>query len=213
MDNLTQLPLKARIYWLMVVAGGILLAAISLFGWRPQTGEMLRLAVYVGAGVLSSGFKVNLPGLLCTLSMNYVFILAGLLDLNLQGGLVIGLCSVMAQVFLRAKQRPKWEQALFNVAAIAFPVEAAHGMMLLHLPYAVDPIAIVPVVGASIAYFTTNTLLLATIIGFTTKKTPLRVWHESYLWTAPQYIVGGLIAGVFHLLIGILGWMGLLCTV
>ena len=213
MDNLGQLPLRARVYWLMVVAGGITLAATSLFGWHPQAAEIWRLAIYVAAGVLSSGFKVNLPGLLCTLSMNYVFIIAGLLDLHLQGGLVIGLCSVIGQVFLRAKLKPKWEQALFNIAAISFPVAAANAMVQLQLPHSIDRIGIVPVVGASIAYFCVNTSILACIIGLTSKKAPRRVWQESYLWTAPQYLVGGLIAGSFHFLIGVLGWMGLLCTV
>jgi diguanylate cyclase (GGDEF)-like protein/putative nucleotidyltransferase with HDIG domain len=213
MASLRELSIAARLYWFLVVAGGLILAATTLFGWRPQSGDLLRLAVYVAAGVLSSGFKVNLPGLLCTLSMNYVFIIAGLLDLHLQGGLIIGLCSVMGQVFLRARLRPKWEQALFNVAAISFPVVAANAMLQMQLPRVLDRIGIVPVVTASIVYFAVNTFVLAGIIGFTTRKPAHRVWQESYFWTAPQYLVGGLIAGSFHFLIGILGWMGLLCMV
>jgi diguanylate cyclase (GGDEF)-like protein/putative nucleotidyltransferase with HDIG domain len=213
MPTLTQLPLRARIYWFLMVGGGLVLAAVSLTGWRPEADDLWRLSLYVIAGVLSSGFKVNLPGLLCTLSMNYVFIIAGLLDLHLQGGLIIGLCSVLGQVFLRAKQQPKWEQALFNVAAISFPVFAANTLLQMHLPLVVDRIGIVPVVSASIAYFCVNTMILALIIGFTSNKLPHRVWQESYLWTAPQYLVGGLIAGSFHFLIGLLGWMGVMCTV
>jgi diguanylate cyclase (GGDEF)-like protein/putative nucleotidyltransferase with HDIG domain len=213
MSILGTLSINARIYLLAVVAGGLTLAASTLAGWHPAPAEMGRLAVFVAAGVLTSGFKVNLPGLFCTLSMNYVFIIAGLLDLNLQSGLVIGLCSVMGQVFLRAKLKPKWEHALFNVAAISFPVVAANTMLRMHLPLVIDRIGIVPVVSASIAYFCVNTLVLAAIIGLTSEKPAHRVWQESYLWTAPQYLVGGLIAGLFHLLTGVMGWVGLLCTI
>jgi diguanylate cyclase (GGDEF)-like protein/putative nucleotidyltransferase with HDIG domain len=213
MSILGNLSIKARIYWLAVVAGGLTLAAARLAGWRPQPEELGRLSVFIMAGILSSGFKVNLPGLLCTLSMNYVFIIAGLLDLNLGSGLVIGLCSVMGQVFFRPKLKPKWEQALFNVAAISFPVVAANAMLHMQLPPMIDRVGIVPVVSASIAYFCVNTFLLAGIIGFTSQKPFHRVWQESYLWTAPQYLAGGLVAGLFHLLTGVLGWIGLLCII
>jgi hypothetical protein len=35
------------------------------------------------------------------------------------------------------------------------------------------------------------------------------VWKESYLWTSPQYLVGGLIAIGFHLTIYRVGWAGI----
>jgi diguanylate cyclase (GGDEF)-like protein/putative nucleotidyltransferase with HDIG domain len=206
-------PLGAKLYWLLIVAGGLFLSAATLISWRPNPDTYYRIAFYALAGILSSGFKVNLPGLLCTLSMNYVFIIAGLLDLQLESGVAVGLCSVLAQIFIRAKQRPTWEQALFNIAGISFPVMAANAMLQIHLPSKIDTMDIFPVVTASIAYFTVNTVILAGIIGATSRRSPFKVWQESYLWTAPQYLVGGVIACSFHLLSAWLGWMGILCTI
>jgi diguanylate cyclase (GGDEF)-like protein/putative nucleotidyltransferase with HDIG domain len=208
-----HLPIKARIYWLGVVLGGTALTIRTLIGWSSPSSDFGLLALYIIAGILSSRFKVKLPGLHCTLSMNYVFIIAGLLDLNLQSGMLIGLFSVLGQVFLHAKLKPRWEQVIFNVAAISFPIAMAEAVLSIHLSPALDGFGIFPVVGASIVYFSVNTFMLACIMAFTAGKSAFRVWQESYFWTAPQYLVGGLVAGSFHLLLNWFGWMGLLCTV
>jgi diguanylate cyclase (GGDEF)-like protein/putative nucleotidyltransferase with HDIG domain len=213
MLNQSGSPFRARIYWLAIIAGGSALSVAAFADWRPQPYELYTLILYVALGIFASGFKIILPGLLCTLSMNYVFIIAGLMDLHLRGGLVIAMSSVLAQMFIRAKLRPKWEQALFNVAGIALPVFAANQLLQITLPPTIDRFGIFPVVTASIAYFTVNTLVLAGIIGLTSRRPPHKIWQESYLWTAPQYIVGGMVAGSFHLVNGYLGWLGILCTI
>src|SRR5262249_25359993 len=60
--------------------------------------------------------------------------------------------------------------------------------------------------------FTVNTVVLSWIIGLTTEKSPLTVWKESYLWTSPQYLVGGVVATCFHLLMNWMNWAGVLFT-
>ena len=65
---------------------------------------------------------------------------------------------------------------------------------------------------ASSAYFAVNTLILSGIIGLTTAQPCLAVWRESFLWTSPQYLVGGLIATGYHSMIYQIGWAGMLAT-
>ena len=76
----------------------------------------------------------------------------------------------------------------------------------------VDPYGMFPIVGASLAYFVVNTLVLSGIIGITTNKPILAVWRESFLWTSPQYLVGGIIAQCFRLLVAGIGIGGALMT-
>ena len=51
---------------------------------------------------------------------------------------------------------------------------------------------------------------MAGIISLTTQRSVPEVWRRSYLWTSPQYLVGGAIAWVVHLLNKGLGWGAIL---
>ena len=47
-----------------------------------------------------------------------------------------------------------------------------------------------PLVGAATTYFVVNTLAIATAIALSTKQPVLRIWNETFLWSAPSYFVG-----------------------
>src|SRR5579862_1884729 len=98
---------KARAYWLTIVVIGFSLSAWVLSGWKPELNEIPRLGLYILAGLATSGLKVRLPGIFSTLSMSYVFIIAGLIDLHLPGGILIGIVSVIGQSYYKFRQRPQ----------------------------------------------------------------------------------------------------------
>ena len=202
----------ARAYWLAIVLSGFSLSAWVFRGWTPELRDLPRLGMYILAALATSGLKVRLPGIFSSLSMNYVFIIAGLMDLHLPGGILIGICSVLGQSFYKANQRPQWKHVLFNLAAISLAVSSANACFAHPAVQAVDPWGIYAIVGASLAYFTVNTVVLSFIIGLTTDKPIFDVWKESYLWTSPQYLVGGVVATCFHLLMDSMGWAGVLFT-
>ncbi len=183
-----------------------------LSGWRPTDQELPRLELYMLAAVATSGFKVRLPGIFSTLSMNYVFVIAGLSDLHLAGGIVISVGSVLGQSFYKFKNRPQLHHVIFNVSQISLAVSAASICIDHPALKSVDPYGMFPIVGASLAYFVVNTLVLSGIIGFTTEKPILNVWRESFLWTSPQYLVGGVIAQCFRLLVARIGIGGAVMT-
>jgi diguanylate cyclase (GGDEF)-like protein/putative nucleotidyltransferase with HDIG domain len=203
---------QARAYWLSIILAGFTLTVWVLKGWKVELQELPRLGLYMLAALATSGFKVRLPGIFSTLSMNYVFIIAGLIDLHLPGGILIGIASVLGQSYYRFKQRPQWKHVVFNLAAISLAVSAANICFEHPTLQAIDPFGIYSMVGASLAYFTVNTVVLSWIIGLTTNKSALAVWKESYLWTSPQYLVGGVVATCFHLLVNRMHWAGMLFT-
>ena len=203
---------KAKAYWLGIVVAGFALTTWVLSAWTPKLQEFPRLGLYILAALATSGFKVRLPGIFSTVSMNYVFIIAGLLDLHLSGGILIGIASVLGQTFVMSRKPPQWKHVIFNLSAISLAVCAANIFFEHPVIRAVDPWGVFAIVSASLAYFTVNTFVLAGIIGLTTNKRPFAVWKESYLWTSPQYLVGGVIATMFHLLVQRMGWAGVLFT-
>jgi hypothetical protein len=171
-------PRQARAFWLAVIVPGFVLAAWVLIGWRPQLQDLPRLGLYILAAIATSGLKVRLPGILSTLSMNYVFIIAGLIDLGQGGGILIATAGVLCQTFYKTKKTPQAQQVVFNFANIWLAVYAASYCFHHPILQSIDRFGVFPIVSASLAYFAVNTLILAGIIGLTSDNRVLDVWRE-----------------------------------
>jgi diguanylate cyclase (GGDEF)-like protein/putative nucleotidyltransferase with HDIG domain len=209
MAEFEGMPLKVKAYWLLVVTTGIFWAAYSMLQCPIEKEDMVRLAIYVIAAISSSGLKIRLPGIFGTLSINYVVVIFALLGSTVTVGLIVALTSAMSQCIMHANSRPRWYQVLFSVGGIPLPVLAA--TFLLRSPYLhqADHSGWIALLAASLVYMGVNTITVAGIIGLTTGKSLIDIWVNSYLWTYPQYLVGGAIAGGVNLLSGYLGWPAL----
>ena len=208
MSSFGTMNRRARFYWLFIVALGIAGAAVAIPG-TPRHYDV-RLLVWIVVAVAVAGFKIRLPGIKGTLSMNYVIILVALLNLDLGAGMIVALTSTLGQCLIHTQERPRWFQVLFSVAGVPLPVLAAN--LALHSGWVErgDSSGGVALLSASIAYFLINTVTVAGIISLTTQRSPLEVWRTSYLWTSPQYLVGGAIAWAVHFLNKGFGWGAIL---
>ena len=61
---------------------GAVVLMLALFHW--QSADMLRFVCYLAIALLASGLKVQLPGINGTLSVNFLFILLGVMELSLR---------------------------------------------------------------------------------------------------------------------------------
>lgn len=206
MLSFMQMPAKARIYWAVVTGAGLcsLLASIRAASFRRE--ELLTLLLFNCAALAVSRLKVRIPGILVTLSVNYVVIISALLNLSLPGAMLVGIAGALGQSYVFASQRPKWFQAVFNAAAIPLPILAASFALHLNSVRAADATGLLSLIAASLAYFFVNTIAVAGIVSFSAGKSLFPNWRQSYLWTFPQYLAGGIIAGGVHFLQGLVGW-------
>src|SRR5882724_11598546 len=101
-----QLPLRAKLYWGLIVCAGAWFSLTSVASGGLLRQDTGRIALYVFAAIVASGLKIRVPGTLVTLSMNYVVIIATLLSLNLTAGIVVGTVSALGQCLIYAKQKP-----------------------------------------------------------------------------------------------------------
>jgi len=201
---------KARAYWLTILVAGTACILWAGTAWQIRSENLLQFCIYLAAAVCASGLKIKLPGILGTLSMNYLFIIVGLLELQLESAILIGVASVLAQVLIRPRANPTWEQVLFSALSIPLPIAAADGVLRIHPLQTLDPTGCLALVSASMVYFLINTSIVAGIIGWTTRQHPVVVWKENFIWTSPQYLVGGTLAGALHLIDKLVHWQGLL---
>ena len=69
--------------------------------------DLPRFICYFLLALLSSGLKVSLPGVTGTMSVNFLFILMGIAELNLPQTLILGLGAATVQIFWHAKKAPE----------------------------------------------------------------------------------------------------------
>src|SRR5947207_3101035 len=118
------MSLKARIYIGVVIALGAAALGHGLYSWLPH--DLLRFFFYLGLAIPASCLKVTLPKITGTMSVLFIFLLAGIVELGLPEALVIGVVCVTVQSFWHARSRPRAVHVLFSVATLAITITATH---------------------------------------------------------------------------------------
>ena len=195
---------KANIYIGTVLCVGLTALLISLFQWDGS--DPLRLTVYLAAAVLSSGMKVNLPGVKGTLSVNFLVILFAITELSWSETLLMACSSFTLQYAWHSRESRQPLKMLFNLGNAAASITVAFA--LYHLPLLVhggvqEPLRLVLV---SCAYFLVNTVTVAGVIALTGQKSVRQVWYESYYWSFPYYLSGASIVWLIIVLNRAFGW-------
>jgi len=196
----------AKIFIALVASTGLLTGAMTLAtsGWPP--GHTFQFFVYLVLAALSSRFKVTLPGVTGTLSVNFIFILLGAMELGRAETLIISCVATLSQCLLQAKVRPKVAQLAFNVGNAALCGVLCDAVYHSPAIRGVDDSLPVLLLSASLSYFAVNTLLVSRIIALTERKNTMQVWRENFFWTGPQYIFGAGLAGLIHVCNVRFGW-------
>src|SRR5882724_11268338 len=96
------LSMQAKAFVGITVSLGIVVLGYSLWHWQSQ--DLMRFAFYAAVAILASGLKVQLPGIDGTMSVNFLFILLGVLELSLSETLAIGCIASLAQCLFGTRQ-------------------------------------------------------------------------------------------------------------
>ena len=158
----------------------------------------------MGIAILASRLKVSLPGITGTLSVNFLFILIGVLELSFAETLILGAASMLAQCFY--PERPRAIQVTFNVCAGS--VSTALAYFIYHHPVVNHFIPNRPILLglAATVYFIANAGSIATVISLTERKPLIRILVDCYFWSFPYYLVGAGIAGAIAWLNRTFNW-------
>jgi hypothetical protein len=200
----------ARVYiYTVVLLGGSALAN-ELYHWQSQ--GLVRFLCYLALAVVASRLNLALPAITSSMSLLFVFILFGIVELSLPEAVVMGCIATVIQSFW-FKKKPKIYQTLFNVGsmsvAIATTGYAYHSSLLTrtHLDSALM------LVTAATVFFVMNTFPVAMAISLTEGKPLRRVWTDCYFWSFPYYLLGAAIAGVGSAISRYVGWQTSLLVV
>jgi diguanylate cyclase (GGDEF)-like protein/putative nucleotidyltransferase with HDIG domain len=195
------MTLGARLYISVVVALGSFVLAVGAM--HPTSHQPVKFACYLVVAVAASRLKVNLPGITGTMSVNFLFILLGILELSFAETLALGCFAILTQCFYR--DRPRAVQVVFNTCATSIAIGLAYIVYHVTVFHVQNNPAVLLVATAS-TYFVANTLPVATIISLTERKSLRHIWSDCYFWSFPYYLVGAGVAGLVSWLNRVVDW-------
>jgi PAS domain S-box-containing protein len=188
---------------LVTVLGGAILA-VGLLHWRSD--HPARFLTYLAIALLVSGLKVPLPGIKGTMSVNFLLILLGVLDLSLPETLAIGCAAAAVQSVWKTKSPPTVVRTTFNVTGMAVAILASYS--LYHASFfeasGVSPVLVLGLVACVL--FVSNTVPVAIVIALSEGRSAWALWRESYFWSFPYYVVGAAVAGLLSASNHLVGW-------
>jgi len=181
---------------LVILVGAVVLLAGTL---HPTSNNIAEFICYLLLILLVSRLKVELPEVADSMSVNFLFVLLGVLELTFAETLLLGSVAVLlASVAADKRDRPHPIRVAFNACADACSIILAYGAYhWVPLPARLDFHPILLVVSASV-YFLANTGQTAAYIALTERRSLKQLWVECYSWSFPYYLVGGAVAGVMN---------------
>ena len=204
------MSIRARLFIGATAALGMWALAHALWHW--QTVDLSRFVCYLLVAVLASSLKIQLPGIDGTMSVNFLFILLGVLELNLPETLVLGCTATLAQCLFGTRQKLVPIKIVFNVFsmmanAIVLSYFAYHDLQRV-LGAGTLPLLVI----TALVFFLANTIPVAVIISVTETKPAHKVWAECQLWSFPFYMVGAGVVFAVGFLSKHVGWQTSLLT-
>jgi hypothetical protein len=191
---------QTKLFVGITVSLGMVVLGSALLHW--QSADLTRFACYLAVAVLASGLKVQLPGIDGTMSVNFLFILLGVMELSLPETLLIGCTATLVQSIWHARNRLDPVKILFNVFGMMANASALCYVSYHWLDARVGSNKPILLMVAAMVFFLANTLPISVVISLTEGKSSRKVWSECYFWSFPYYLVGAAAVG----LVGIINW-------
>ncbi len=188
---------QAKAFIAVTAAMGIAVIFSAVWNWQSQ--DLLRFTAYLGIALLASGLKVVLPGINGTMSVNFLFILLGVLELSFSETVVIGCAATLVQCFYKMNRPTKTVRVLFNVCSMMAPAIGAAYWVYHHSGGMLRNSTPLMLMAAGCVFFLTNTMPIAIVISLAEKKEFRKIWSECYFWSFPYYLAGaGLVAFISY---------------
>ena len=202
------MPIRAKLFVALTTVAGTSLFATALLQWHSD--DLLKFGCYLLIALLAATMKVKLPNMDRTMSVHFLFVLLGVLELSLAETLVIGCAAALLQSVWKNKHRSDPVKVVFNVFGLT-----SNAICLTYVVYHLSagflknsmPLLLLI---TAVVYFLSNTVPLAIVIAACESR-PLRgMWMETYFWGLPYNLMGAAVVGVISFCNRYVGWQNAL---
>ncbi len=207
----SSMPFRVLAFVAITAATGIAVFGTALLHF--QTADLLKFGCYLLIAVLASTLKVRLPGMESTMSVHFLFVLLGVLELSLAETLIIGCAAASLQSVWRTKHRPEPVKVVFNVFGMTSPA-----IFLTYRVYHLSATGLLNhspllLLFAALTYFFANTLPVSVVISLSERISLRKIWTETFFWSLPYYLIGAALVGIIHFSTRYVGWQNALLIV
>ena len=200
----TLIPTRAKVFIAMTAISGAGILGVASFNWH--SANLVKFFCYLLIAILASTMKVKLPGMDSTMSVHFLFVLLGVLELSLAETLVIGCTAALVQSVWKNKHRPEAVKVIFNVLSnTANAVGITYFVYHASIHFLHDSMPVLLLLTAC-TYFLTNTVPVSLVIALCEKRSLRGMWAETYFWSLPYYLVGAAVVGVISFSNRYVGW-------
>ncbi len=184
--------LSGRLYITLITLAG---AGTLIMGLRrPGIADLSGFTALLALAVITSRFKVKLPGMKASMAVNLPFLLLASTQTGLLPTLLIALAATVVQCMALKLSTGKLVQMMFNVSAVLLAITSAYGVQhRLHLAGLSS--AALFVLGAA-AYLVVNTALVAGVVCLAGEQPLLRTWTDIFTLTYLYYVLSAGIVAV-----------------
>jgi len=201
-------PTRAKVFIVLTALVGAFVLLSACQPWHSN--DLSKFACYLLIAVLSSTMKVELPGIESTMSVTFLFILLGVIELSLAEALIVGCSAALMQSLWKTKHRPELVKIIFNVLSVT-----SNGIWLTYHVYHLSvgflrnsmPLLLLM---AGCAYFLSNTVPVAAVIALCARSSMGKIWKETYFWGLPYNLAGAGVAGIISFANHYIGWQNAL---
>ena len=194
---------RAKLFIGTTAAVGVWVVAHAIWHWH--SADLPRFFCYLLIAALASRLKIQLPGIDGTMSVNFLFILLGILELSLPETLVIGCTATLVQsVWSDRKADPV--KIVFNIFSMMATAIAISYLSFHSLGLILGESTPLLLVCTALIFFVANTVPVTIIIAITEGKSPKKIWSECYFWSFPYYLAGAVVVFIVDFVNKQTGW-------
>ena len=195
---------KVRAFLYSIVAIGATCMWIDLIPF--QTSDTTRFLTYFVMAALAAGLRVSLPTVSGTLSINFLFILIGLVHLTRAELVVLAGGAAVIQCLFASDRSPNLLKVMFNLSVAAISVHLstlAYWAMPSGDTVTDETFKLMP---AALVLFLCSTIPVSIAIAWTEGRRIIGTWRDCSLWSLPYSVAGAAVAGCFATLSHRIGW-------
>jgi hypothetical protein len=202
--KMERLPNSAKVLIGAVAICGSAVLVRGLWDWTHV--DAVRFASFLLIAVLAGMFKVKLPGMNSSMSVNMPFILLAVAELSLPEALLVGCASTLAQCLRVAQNRRHPVQMVFNVFTVANAVALAWIVFNRQHPGSSTPLHTLMLGLAAAGFLVANTIPVAAILSVTEHGNLFKVWGRMFLLTFPYYLSSAAVTAIMSAAGHYIGW-------
>ncbi len=198
-----SIPVRARVFVFVTIAMGVATSWAAALQWHSS--DPLKFFCYFALALLGSTTKVKLPGLDSALSVHFLFVLLGVLELSLPETMVIGCMAILLQCLVNTWFKPEPIKVTFNFFSNSIAIWLTYYAYHLSGTFLKQSMPLMLLV-AGCTYFLSNTLPVAIVIALCAGRPLHKIWAETYFWTLPYYLFGAALVGFVSFVNRFIGW-------